>query len=578
MTKTWMKRTMLGVLAAVVASSSFTPLYSAEAAAPYDLTRSGKVVTIDWADAENADRYMVTPVVNGVEKPAETVDDSKFVDAGTLPNHDYRYKVEAVTVATPPIDPPVEETDKEEEVVPEDEGESTIPDEEPETPAEPEEVTELLFTTNVVRYGFLTKLKASAKLATYNSVSLSYTNIYGATGYEVFRSTKKTSGFKKVATTTKTQHTDKKLALGTTYYYKVRGVQTTNKGTFYTNDSSTLSKRTVLGKTALKVSKTTYRSVILSWKKADGATKYKVYRSTKKTKGFKHIKTVSGTSYTNTSLKTGTRYYYKVVPYRGATKGATTKTVSAKPSLGKTKITRLTMSLGTAKLSWDKVSGASGYKLYRATSKSGKYKHVKTTKSRSHTDKKLGNNKTYYYKVKAYRNVTKKKQVSGSYSSAFKVVTPRKADQYRLKEGLYILETNGLGYYEVCRYTVCDWSTDENDIFENKAYVYVPAGWYLTFEPWGSSGHITEAEYYYASQKSSFSKAGYYLVGFDLRPGTYRVSGSQWWAYRKCYTMYCDWGNGYDVIDLLTDGGTRYVTLQKGDFFILDGNAKGTRQ
>ncbi len=57
----------------------------------------------------------------------------------------------------------------------------------------------------------------------------------------------------------------------------------------------------------------------------------------------------------------------------------------------------------SATIKWGKVFGAKGYAVYRATKKSGKYTEVKTTKYASFTDSKLTANKTYYYKVRAYK-------------------------------------------------------------------------------------------------------------------------------------------------------------------------------
>lgn len=74
-------------------------------------------------------------------------------------------------------------------------------------------------------------------------------------------------------------------------------------------------------------------------------------------------------------------------------------------------------------LSWKKVNGVSGYKVYRATKKNGKYTLVKTIKSAKtvkFTDKKVKKNKTYYYKVCAYKTVNKK-SVSGAYSAKVKI-------------------------------------------------------------------------------------------------------------------------------------------------------------
>lgn len=51
---------------------------------------------------------------------------------------------------------------------------------------------------------------------------IKYKKVAGATGYEIYRSTKKGKGYKKIAVTRKTSYKHKKLKGKTTYYYKVR--------------------------------------------------------------------------------------------------------------------------------------------------------------------------------------------------------------------------------------------------------------------------------------------------------------------------------------------------------------------
>ena len=71
------------------------------------------------------------------------------------------------------------------------------------------------------------------------------------------------------------------------------------------------------------------------------------------------------------------------------------------------------------KVSWKKVSAASGYEVYRATKQKGKYKKVATLTSKSKvsfTDTSLKKGKKYYYKVRAYRLI-KGKKVYGPYSA-----------------------------------------------------------------------------------------------------------------------------------------------------------------
>ena len=64
------------------------------------------------------------------------------------------------------------------------------------------------------------------------------------------------------------------------------------------------------------------------------------------------------------------------------------------------------------KLSWNRMIGGKGYKIYRSTKKNGQYKLVKTVKSRwktTWTDKKVDSGKKYYYKVAAYKKGSQKK-------------------------------------------------------------------------------------------------------------------------------------------------------------------------
>ena len=184
--------------------------------------------------------------------------------------------------------------------------------------------------------------------------------------------------------------------------------------------SPTLSKPTV------KVSSNSYNSNKLSWNKVTGSSGYEVLRATSKTGTYKLVKTItsgSTVSYTDKSLATGTTYYYKVRAYKTVDKkkvySSYSSVVSAKPVL-KTPSVKLTSGSKKATIKWEKISGASGYEVYRATSKSGKYSKLKTiTKNStvSYVNSSLTKNKTYYYKVRAYRTVNGKK-IYSSYSVA----------------------------------------------------------------------------------------------------------------------------------------------------------------
>lgn len=78
----------------------------------------------------------------------------------------------------------------------------------------------------------------------------------------------------------------------------------------------------------------------------------------------------------------------------------------------------------SAKLTWKKVSSATGYEVYRATGKNGTYKKIATTKSASYRDSKLSGNRTYYYKVRAYKTISGK-TIDGTLSANVKVKTKK---------------------------------------------------------------------------------------------------------------------------------------------------------
>ncbi|WP_051633535.1 GH25 family lysozyme [Bacillus sp. UNC41MFS5] len=67
------------------------------------------------------------------------------------------------------------------------------------------------------------------------------------------------------------------------------------------------------------------------------------------------------------------------------------------------------------KVTWGAVSGAQGYQIFRATTKTGTYSYLATSSS-SYTNSGLVTNRAYYYKVRAYRVVNGTK-VYSSYST-----------------------------------------------------------------------------------------------------------------------------------------------------------------
>ena len=78
---------------------------------------------------------------------------------------------------------------------------------------------------------------------------------------------------------------------------------------------------------------------------------------------------------------------------------------------------RISLNAGTGKpvLSWNAVTGAKKYEVYRATSENGKYTRRTTTTKKTYTDSKASAGTEYFYKI---RVVSSKSAINGKYSWA----------------------------------------------------------------------------------------------------------------------------------------------------------------
>ncbi len=160
---------------------------------------------------------------------------------------------------------------------------------------------------------------ATVKASDYKTAKITWKAVANADGYEVYRSTSKNSGFRKTASVTKTSAADSSLKTGNTYYYKVRAYASINGKDVYSKYSAVRSVKTSLGKTGKLCLKTGKAKVTVTYGKVKGANGYQIYRSTKKSGGFKCVKTIkSGNTvkFVNKNLKKGQNYYYKVRAYR----------------------------------------------------------------------------------------------------------------------------------------------------------------------------------------------------------------------------------------------------------------------
>jgi hypothetical protein len=144
----------------------------------------------------------------------------------------------------------------------------------------------------------------------------------------------------------------------------------------------------------------------LSWTASNGATLYYVKRSTTSGGPYTQISAPSATSYTDTGLTNGTKYFYVVSAYNSAGQSANSSEVSATPTAPSTPPAvpaDLQATAGNAQvsLSWTASSGATSYHLKRSTTSGSGYTQIAAPTATSYTDTGLTNGIVYFYVVSA---------------------------------------------------------------------------------------------------------------------------------------------------------------------------------
>ncbi len=164
----------------------------------------------------------------------------------------------------------------------------------------------------------------------------------------------------------------------------------------------------------VKVEAVTGTALKISWGAVPGATGYEVWRSTSKTGTYTLVKSTTATSFTNTYLKPGTQYFYKVrstnlitLPYDSGVifSGQFNAPVAGVP-LAKPAISSATaLDADRIKLVIKPVTGATGYQIYMSAKAAGTYKLIRTTTLTTITVSGLNPGTTYYFKARAYKKI-----------------------------------------------------------------------------------------------------------------------------------------------------------------------------
>ena len=230
---------------------------------------------------------------------------------------------------------------------------------------------------------------------TSGGIKISWNKVSGAYGYRVYQKT--SNGWKRIKDTTATSYTDSAVSVNQTKTYTMRCIDKNGNTVSGYNSKGWSKKYTPVAPTISKLENTS-SGIKLTWNKIAGVYGYRLYYKTS-SGGWKRFKDTTATSFTDSGVSPNRTETYTIrcIDKNGNTvSGFESKGWSHCYTAVAPKITKLTNTPKGVSVTWGKVAGVYGYRLYRKYD-GGSWTKVKDTTAASYTDSgaKKGKKVTY---------------------------------------------------------------------------------------------------------------------------------------------------------------------------------------
>ncbi len=238
-----------------------------------------------------------------------------------------------------------------------------------------------------------------------NCVEIEWDSVPDATSYRVYRATG--TGAKSLIKTVGThQCKDTSMPVNGSYTYYIQAYNSKNGALSGYSDAAAVSA-SIPGKPLVTSAEynPAARSVVVKWNALDGATSYRLYRSTSETGEKTLVKTVGILQATDITPAVNTTYYYFVRAYNNKAGAMSDYSTAREVTTYLDAPTNLTAEYDPyqgVKLNWDAVEGIDTYRVYRAELGSSVKTLVKTVSETECVDSSAGSGMTYLYYVRSY--------------------------------------------------------------------------------------------------------------------------------------------------------------------------------
>ncbi|MBO5857504.1 MAG: hypothetical protein J6Q87_04580, partial [Clostridia bacterium] len=261
--------------------------------------------------------------------------------------------------------------------------------------------------------------KILSQESTEKGIKFTWSAVAGVEGYIVFKLVQNSAGeyvYKNIAVVAPQTRVfvDTEVVVGQTYCYAVASMDAIGNANDYSEIAVTYDYKfiTTLDIPTVKITDNA-KGIAVTWNQIEDAESYIVYRrvydaTNKKWSDWSKIKTgLTGTSYTDKTVKLGTKYRYTVVAVNGKVKSKYTSTETLKYDVAPT--VKVANASSGIKVTWTTVANAEGYTVYSSTynTKTKKWSSWKNrgnadSSMTSWTDKNVKSGTKYKYTVRAF--------------------------------------------------------------------------------------------------------------------------------------------------------------------------------
>ena len=226
--------------------------------------------------------------------------------------------------------------------------------------------------------------------------------------YEIFTSSKETSSFSLLKSTTKTSYEFTNLKEGQILYVKIRA----GARGYYGNESEVLLVALQPGEvTKITATKNVKTKITLAWEPVSGATGYQIYYRKSTSKESILAGNTIETTFDVTGLSAGKNYYFTIVAYAGDVDnpGEPSEEVLFGTAPSIPSISKIKGGDKRIKVKWSKGTGADYFNIYYSKKSTSGYKaavKVSADESKIRGIDGLKKNTKYYVKIEAVRTVS----------------------------------------------------------------------------------------------------------------------------------------------------------------------------